>query len=394
MKILFVTPRLPFPSDRGDRLRYLNFAKVLSEQHSLSLVSLIQSEGELKYLEGLKSVFDHVETVLLEPWESNLNMAIHFFSKIPLQVFKFHSHQMQKKINAVVKREEFDAIYAFHFRMAHYLKGIKGSYKILDAMDGISLFLRRMLPNVKMYLKPVIFREWVTTRGYECNVLKEFDECWFISTVDKTSVKGISDASNIYIVPNGIDTNYFKPERDGHDDSNLLFVGYMGIESIDAVLYFYHRILPLIREKVPAVKFCVVGRDPPRKIMGLAEDGNITVTGYVEDLRPYYNNAAALVAPMRFVVGLQNKVLEAMAMEVPVVTTRFANEGIHAISGESIFVEDNPKKFAHRVIALLTDTNLRRKMGTNARRFVKERYSWNTVVERMNVISANLGNKN
>ena len=394
MKILFVTPRLPFPPDRGDRLRYFNFARSLSIHHSLSLVSLIQTEEEFKYIEELKSIFDHVETVLLDPWKSNLNMAIHFFSKMPLQVFKFHSEKMQKKINEITNREKFDAIYAFHFRTAHYLKRIKGTYKILDSMDGIGLFLRRMLPKVNIYLKPIILREWVATKEYESKVLKEFDECWFISTVDKNSVKGTSARCNIHIVPNGIDTDYFRPERIGRDSSNLLFVGYMGIESIDAILFFYNNIFPSIREEVPTARFYIVGKDPPRKIIELVEDGNITVTGYVEDLRPYYNSAAVLVAPLRFVVGLQNKVLEAMAMKVPVVTTSLGNEGIFAKYGESIFVEDHPREFAQRVVELLRDKELRDRIGTNARDFVKERFSWSQVVQRMDVLSKDLRKMN
>jgi len=390
MKILFITPRLPYPSDRGDRVRVFNFAKVLSKKHSLFLVSFIQSKEELEYVEELEKIFNKATTILLKPWKSNLNVLTHFFSKLPYQVSYYGSNIMQREIKQIIGRKKIDVVYAFHLRMAPYAIDLKDIYKILDLTDSVSLFLNRMLPFAKIYLRPLLYNEWLKVRRYEPMITKRFDECWLISRIDKRAIKETGCLSNVVIVPNGIDLNYFKRKNLGLDSHNLLFVGYMGAESIDSVLYFYKKIFPFIKKEIPSSQFYIVGANPPRKITKLAQDENVIVTGFVKDLRPHYEKAAVMVASMRFVVGMQNKILEAMAMEVPVVTSRFGNEGIDARSGKEIFVEDNPKGFAHSVIELLKDKNLRREIGINARKFVERNFTWTKAFDRMDEISGKI----
>lgn len=390
MRILLITPRFPFPPNRGDRLRYFNFAKVLSEKHSLSLLSFIQSEKEIKHVEDFRGIFDNIETVLLKPWKSYINMVLRSFSKLPLQVSYFYSKKMCKKVDEVLKKRNFDVIYTFHLRMAPYVSDVNGIYKVLDFTDSVSLFLRRMNKYRNLFLRPILYREYLSTRWYEPYIAKRFDECWVISTVDWDAMKLSNDAVNIVLVPNGIDTDYFRPST-SNNEPTIIFVGYMGIESVDAVLYFYEEIFHLVLKEIPSAKFYIVGADPPKKISMLTRDKNVVLTGFVDDLRTYYGMASVLVAPVRFVAGMQNKILEAMAMEVPVVASSLGNEGIDAVPGECIFIEDDPNKFAKRVIDLLKNKNLRREIGMNARRFVKEKFTWNTVLKRMDRIAEKIG---
>jgi len=392
MRILFITPRLPYPPDRGDRVRVYNFAKVLAERHSLSLCSLIQSKAELKYVKVLQSLFTNVELIVMRPWKSWLNVITYLLSTSPAQVAYFYSSEMKKRVSQIVKRGSFDLIYTFHLRAAPYVSklDLTETYTVLDLTDSVSLLLRRLLPYTKPYLRPVYYREWLTTQRYEALMANQFDECWLISNVDKRVIEELAPNARLFVIPNGVDLSYFSPPRERIRKPHLIFVGYMGIESVDAVLYFYKKIFPLIRKEIPQVKFYVIGANPPRQIVRLGEDKDVVITGYVEDLRPYYSEAAAMVAPMRFVVGVQNKILEAMAMEVPVVTTHFGNEGIDARHGKEIFVADAPEEFAGYVVELLKDRNLSREMGRNARDFVKERFSWQMVVRRIDEISKQL----
>jgi|SRR3972149_5280771 len=386
MRILFLTPRLPFPPNRGDRLRSFHYGRVLSKKHSLSLLSLIQSDKEMQYVEDLKGIFDNVEVVLLKPWRSYLNMVLHFFSKMTLQVSYFYSKQMNKKVKEILKREKFDVIYTFSHCMAPYASEVKGAYKIFDLTDAISLFLRRMVRHRNIFLRPLLYWEYLKTKRYEPYIIKKFDECWFISPVDRDAISIPGNTSNIVLVPNGIDVDYFKPEKSKRNTNTILFVGYMGIESVITVLHFYKEIFPLVKKEIPSAKFYVVGADPPKKITKLASNENVVVTGFVEDLRLYYNEASVLAAPMRFVAGVQNKILEAMAMEVPVVTSRLGNEGIDANVGKEIFVEDEPKAFANCVVKLLKNEDLRKQVGANARRFVQKNFTWEKVVDRLDEI--------
>jgi len=390
LRILFITPRLPYPLDRGDRIRVYNFAKILAEKHSLSLCSLIQSKDEYKYEKNLQNLFDRIELILLKPWKSHMNMATHFFSKLPLQVAYFNSFEMRKKIEQILKDEKFDLIYSFHLRTAHYVNklNLMNAYTVLDLTDSVSLFLHRILLHSKIYLKPIYYREWLATRRYEASIVKQFNECWLISNIDKRAIERLAPNSHLFIIPNGIDIEYFSPYKRSNQKrvlENLLFVGYLGVQNVDAVLYFYRKIFPLIRSEFPLVKFYVVGANPPRQICRL-DDKSVIVTGYVEDLWSYYRKASVMVAPMRFVVGIQNKILEAMAMEVPVVTTNFGNEGIDARHEKEIFVADDPAEFANYVIKLLKNKELREEIGKNARKFVKKKFTWQEVAHRVDKI--------
>lgn len=390
MKILFLTPRLPFPPNRGDRLRYFNFAKVLSKKHELSLISFIGSKKELDHIKGYQGIFKNIETIPLPKWRSFVNMVLNIFSGLPLQVSYYDSKEMHERVETFLKDNKYDVVYTFHLRMAPYAKHIKTAYKILDLTDAVSLFLRRMIRHVNLILRPILYKEYLDTRRYETEIIKYFDESWLISSQDKEAINAGSSGSKLFVVPNGIDYDYFTPNSSIEKENNILFVGYMGVESVKTVKYFIRNIFPAVKNAHPSAKFHIVGADPPPEILKLAKEDNIIVTGYVKDLRPYYNSASVLVAPMRFVAGVQNKILEAMSMEVPVVTSTMGNEGVDAVNGKNIFVEDDPNMFALRVVKLLENEDLRKKIAKNARFFVREKFSWNSVVERMDLIAKKL----
>ncbi|MFQ5866793.1 MAG: glycosyltransferase [bacterium] len=403
MKILFITPRLLYPTDRGDKIRPFNFARILSKKYNLHLVSFIQSRKETKYIDNLKEYFVSIDTVYFSRWKSFLNMGLNifFFRPLPLQVYYFKSIAFKKKVKEALEKQKVDLAYIFHLRMAQYLVGKDEVYKVLDFTDAVSLFMKRLVSYSEWYMKPIFLYERSRLLKYEKRLMRYFDEHWVVSDIDKKAL-GNGDRhnnySNLYVVPNGVDTDYFKNDfekiKEKKDERIMLFVGYMGRESIDSVLYFYKKIYPLIRKIIPDVEFYIVGANPPNKIRALAKNSNVVVAGYVEDLREWYHKASILVAPMRFVAGMQNKILEAMAMELPVVTTSYGNEGIDAVNGKEIFVADTPEEFSQRAIDLLNDKKLRKKIGRAGREFVKNKYRWESVLERIDEIEKKVFDKN
>ena len=154
----------------------------------------------------------------------------------------------------------------------------------------------------------------------------------------------------------------------------------------DAVLYFYNEIFPLIKRAIPEVKFYVVGNQPPKNVIKLASSGDVVVTGRVEDVRPYFDKSAVFVCPLRSGSGMQAKILEAMAMGVPVVTTSLGFEALDAVAGRDILVADDPKRFAEEVIRLVKDRDLRQYIAQNARKLVEEKYDWSSIVERLEAV--------
>lgn len=392
MNILFVTPRLLYPVNRGDKVRPYNFAKTLAKKHNLSLVSFIQTKAELQYVDPLKEFFSSVDTIYLPAWKSKVNMGLNILSGKPLQVSYFKDSLFDEKISEILVRKQIDVVYIFHLRMAQYFIKRNNVYRVLDLCDTVSFFMGRLLKHARWYMKPIYTYEIAKVKKYEQQLMDYFEEYWIISQEDKDALESNQKFSNIQIIPNGVDIEYFKNTEEGSGRKSIIFVGYMSVESIDAVFYFYDHILPIVRKEVPDVLFYIVGANPPDKVKALEKDKNIIVTGYVEDLREYYKKADVAIAPMRFVAGMQNKILEAMSMSLPVVSTFYGNEGINAKDGESIFVEDKPEHFAQKVILLLKNNEIRKKMGNSARKFIEENYSWYRVFERVNEVEKKIVN--
>lgn len=392
MNILFVTPRLLYPVNRGDKVRPYNFAKTLAKKHNLSLVSFIQTKAELQYVDPLKEFFSSVDTIYLPAWKSKVNMGLNILSGKPLQVSYFKDSLFDEKISEILVRKQIDVVYIFHLRMAQYFIKRNNVYRVLDLCDTVSFFMGRLLKHARWYMKPIYTYEIAKVKKYEQQLMDYFEEYWIISQEDKDALESNQKFSNIQIIPNGVDIEYFKNTEEGSGRKSIIFVGYMSVESIDAVFYFYDHILPIVRKEVPDVLFYIVGANPPDKVKALEKDKNIIVTGYVEDLREYYKKASVAIAPMRFVAGMQNKILEAMSMSLPVVSTFYGNEGINAKDGESIFVEDKPEHFAQKVILLLKNNEIRKKMGNSARKFIEENYSWYRLFERVNEVEKKIVN--
>lgn len=385
MKILFLTPRFPYPVNRGDKGRCFHIARVLSKQHELSLLSFIQSQNEREFIPHLKEFFKEVHIVYLQKIKSYINMGSYFCKNKPLQVGYFRSNKFLKKLKELLAKERYDIVYAFHIRMAPYLQICSNTYRILDLTDAVSLFMNRLYNYVPWYKKPLYSIEIGRLQKYERETLIKFEECWIVSDEDKAIVENGRVFENLHVVPLGVDNDFFR-SIGATFGKNIIFVGYMGVESVDSVLYFYNKIWPKVKSMTTGAKFYIIGANPPSKIKKLHNRNDMFVTGFVSDLKEYYQKAAVVIAPMRFVAGMQTKILEAMSMEVPVVTTSFGNEGINAQDGKEIFVENDPSDFAEKVSFLLNNPTARKEIGRMGREFVKAKYNWNNVCKRINVI--------
>jgi len=271
--------------------------------------------------------------------------------------------------------------------MAYYVEECQqGIYKVLDFTDVISNHLERSIKFRSWLERQIYSVEWLRIKEYEKKISRKFDECWVISRKEAEILSNFSPLANVKIVPNGVDLELFKPIKDNKDD-RLIFVGYLrSAYNVDAILFFCRQILPRVKKAFPSVKFYVVGDQPPRKIRALAKEGNVVVTGFVDDLCGLLNKSKIFVAPFQFSSGVQNKILEAMASGLPVVCTSLTNEGLGATPNEEILIADDPKKFSDYLIELLTDDKRREKIGLQAREFVKRNFDWNRVVQRIEEI--------
>jgi polysaccharide biosynthesis protein PslH len=380
LKFLFFANRVPYPPYRGDKLKIYNLAKRLSKQHELHLLTFAQSKEDLSYKAELEKIFTKVHFVYLPKWQSALNCLAALWNATPLQVLYFRSAAMMQKLAEVLTSDKFDAIHVQHLRMSPYLADAKQIPRILDMPDAFSLYWqRRMQAQRNPLLKLFAYTEQKRVLKYEA-VMWQYDMSLVCSAEDLAYLKTQHIIDNIQLLPNGVDLDTFK--AGGHDYSHnntLLFTGNMDYApNVDAVQYFVNDIFPIIKQSHPKVKFIIAGQRPVKKVQQLAS-ADVLITGFVKDLATVYNDASVVVAPLRFGAGTQNKVLEAMAMGVPVVCSNIGFKGLGIESGQGAIMQTEPQAFADSVIALLDSQSLREQTGSTGMAVIQSRFGWDGI---------------
>lgn len=387
MKILFLAHRIPYPPNKGDKIRSFHILKYLSRRHDIYLACLADDRNDLRYRKDLLKYCKKVEVALINKFWVNFKMLLYLFIGQPLSLAYFASRYLQGVINKWLNSVDFDMIYVFSSSVAQYVINVKKTYKVMDFVDVDS---DKWLQNAQYSRFPIslIYRiEGIRMKRYEKFIAENFHRYIFVTERDRRLFQSFASDINASVIPNGVNLEYFSNNPGSSinlNNSNIIFTGAMDyFANVDGVLYFYRDIYPLIKREIPNIKFYIVGRNPSNEIKSLQQDKSIIVTGSVEDIRPYLQKSMVYVVPLRISRGVQNKVLEAMSMCIPVVTTSRVLEGIGAEPGRDLFVEDNPERFANRIIELLNDRILREKIGKAGRKFVEEWYNWNRAFERL-----------
>jgi sugar transferase (PEP-CTERM/EpsH1 system associated) len=380
MNILIVSPELPYPPHPGggDRLRLYYLLKYLCRKHNITLLSPVgkneaPSRAQLEQFGISIEAFDEPSQRFLL-----LRLLPGLFSTKPLAFATPVMKALRKELHAVLGKRNFDLIYLHSWRSGALLDDVRGRPCVLSPADATSsLFgeLSRKSPSLVDRLHFII--ETPRVRAHEANDYKKATKCIVVSPGDKEILLGRSSRIDITVVPNGVDTDYFKPMSVSSGKLSVIFTGGMAWHpNVDAVLYFYREILPIVKKSVPELEFYVVGMNPVKVVRDLAADKSVVVTGFVPDIRPYLAQSAVVVCPLRISFGIKNKVLEAMAMGKPVVGTPPSYDGIDVSYERDAIVARDPAEFAAKVADLLKDGHMRADIGQNAREFVEKKYSW------------------
>ncbi len=392
MNILALTARLPYPPDRGDRLRAYHFLRVMSREHAVTLLSFIADERERVHIPPLREMCRSVQVVRLPAWRSALNVGLHFWRPLPLQSLYYRSAAMRRLVNRTLAETRFDAVYVHLFRMAQFVAWPKGSekqpYRIVDLTDVISKEITRSLPYRGALSRWLYAIERPRIARYEEHLARDFEAAWLVSPADRDDLARRVPQARLQVVTNGVDTDALRPDGKPPRPNSLLFVGHMRVfHNMDAAGLLAREILPLVRRQVPSATLALVGADPHPRVRALASLPGVQVPGFVPDLNAALNRAAVFVAPLRFAAGVQNKVLEALAAGRPVVTTPIVNEGIRAEAGKHLLLAETPAETARQILRLLNDPALAARLGAAARAFVQERFSWDGALRRLREIS-------
>ena len=388
MKILFLTSRIPYPPNRGDRLRVFNFIRSLSDEHEIHLVSFIESEHQRERTKDLNVYCSQIHLVPLSALASILNVFFNIWRKYPLQALFYRSRKMKRLLSELLHAENFDLIYIHLFRMAPYLEEYSQIYKVVDLTDVVSKEMELSIPYRNGLSKLVYRIEKDRVRKYELDVVRNFDESWLISKADALMLEQAVPDAKINIVRNGVDTDTFHPlDAVEKHEKQLIFVGHMSVpHNVDAAVYLTEEIYPLLKVHYPNLNLVLAGAHPNPKIESLSKIGGVKVTGFVEDLNQVLNESMIFVAPLRFAAGVQNKVLEACAAGVPVVTSKMVGEGIGLTDGVNVLYAAGAENFAQQIRKLLDNPEMQKDLANNAREFVLRHYNWLLVNSRISEI--------
>lgn len=291
----------------------------------------------------------------------------------PLQVGYFYRQSAQKKINALIEHCRPDHIYCQLIRVSEYVKDSKIP-KTLDYQDVFSTGAKRQAETSTPWMKQLYMLEYRRLLGYEHDIFGKFDHKTIISQPDRDLLLNPS-REEVVIIPNGVDHEYFSPVKmqKTHD---IVFTGNMGYPpNIDAAKFIAEEIFPLLLKQFPSATLLLAGANPHPKVQALRAS-NITVTGWLPDIRDSYSSSCIFIAPMRIGTGLQNKLLEAMAMELPCISSVLANQALGAKENEEILIGNTAEEYANHIVRLLQNESFAQTIAQNGHAFVKNHFSW------------------
>jgi len=400
MRILFLTPQLPYPPQKGTALRNWGLIQGLAERHELSLLSFREPGRAVGVAPPLTNACERVVTVP-QPERSRYERVLDMLStRQPDMALRLASSAYDQQLRDWLAESTFDVVQIEGIELAPYLGTIESAPQ--DAMIVFDDHNCEYLLQQRAFLTDLYspahwpgaaysFVQWQRLRRYEAKICRRADEVLAVSEADAEALKKLTPGLKVTVIPNGIDTQAYRPAKGESDTpgNTLVFTGTMDFRpNVDAVLWFAGEVLPLIRSEVPDVRFTVVGQRPHRRLTHLRANPAITLTGWVEDVRPYFADATVYVAPLRMGGGTRLKLLEAMAMRKPIVATSLGAEGYPVQDGHELILADTPAAFAEGVVSLLRAEERRAELARTARAFVQERYDWRAIVPRVEDVYA------
>jgi len=388
-RVLYVTPYVPSPI----RVRPYNLIKSLLERgHHVQVLALQTSPEEAADAERLRALGAKVSTVPLPLRQSLLNCARAPLTGWPLQAAFTCSPDMNARLRAELAGAPYDVVHVEHLRGAQFGLACQGHPAVWDAVDCISLLLERTRaygPSWKHRLAACL--DLPRTRRYEARAQSWYARVLVTSPEDCDALRNlartpssISTSSRVVVLANGVDLAYFAPQEVDREADTLIFTGKMSYHAnIAAALDLAQQVMPRVWRQRPGVRLRIVGKDPPAQIRRLAQNPRIEVTGTVPDLRPHLARASLAVCPLRYGVGIQNKILEAMALGTPVVADPQVCRALAVRPGKHLLVGEGPDELARHILVLLERPDLARALGRQGRRYVEEHHNWQAVAARL-----------
>jgi len=386
MRILFVSPRICYPLDTGAKIRTYHLLKGLVKEHEVILLTFME-EGlnyELKkFGEGAKEIYSVRQPPIGLLYDS-IRLGTSLIGGLPASIQRYSSYEMAKKIRELSSK--VDIVHFDHIHTAQYIEEVKsGVFKNIDEHNVEWIISKRLSKGESNpILKLLYLQQSCSMRKYEKNRINLADMVTCCSEFDRERLLKLSPDKRIEVIPNGVDIGYFSEELDPIDENHIVFTGSMDwLPNVEGAIWFYEKVLPLLKLKLDRVKVYIVGRAPLKKLKELHNPPEFTVTGTVPDIRPYYKNALCLIVPLLSGGGTRLKILEAMAAGCPVVSTKVGAEGINVENEKNLLIADSPEEFSSAIVRLKREKELRERLINEGRKLVEENYSWEIISKRL-----------
>jgi sugar transferase (PEP-CTERM/EpsH1 system associated) len=389
MRILWLKSDLLLPLDKGGKLRTWNLMRHLARRHDIVYLAFREPRQPTDDIEGMREVAAHVETIArTDPPKGSLRFyadaALHVLDPLPYAVGKYRSREFRRRLKGLLESHPFDLLVCDFLVPAVNLPDRLPCPAVIFTHNVESEIWRRHAQTRRGLLARWLYEtQYQRMLRFEAKTLARFDGVLAVSDADRQALGAIYPAAvrrPAYVVPTGVDTDYFSPTPSPPSSRSIVFTGSMDwLPNEDAMQFFCRDILPLIRAEEPRVTLAIVGRAPTPTVRRLADTYGVVVTGRVDDVRPFMRNAAVYIVPLRIGGGTRLKIFEAMSMGKAVVSTTVGAEGLPVVAGEHVVLADEPTAFASAVVGLLRNTDQRARLETAGRALVLERYDWSAV---------------
>ena len=389
MNLLIIDEEYPYPLNTGKRIRTFNLINVLKNYHQISYLAYGNIESESYQFmkdQGFNPVYAEPPDRRQSGINFYLKLLANLTSPLPYIVTSHYTNHFQNKLDSLINSNKIDLIICEWTPYAIFLQNLKNVKSLISAHNIESSIWKRYEENEKNCLK----RKYISIQRKK---VEEFENKAFhwssgataVTKNEAETITAMNPPYSIEVIDNGVDTSYFKKSTSAKSSNELVFTGSMDWRpNQDAVIYFAKEIYPLVKNKCSDIKFTIVGRKPPEKVIELGHIEGITVTGTVDDVRPYIDRANLYIVPLRIGGGSRLKILEAMSMEKAVISTSIGAEGLNVTDNENIILKNTPTEFADCIIDLLQNNELRVKLESEGRKLVEKEYDWQQLGVRYN----------
>lgn len=391
MRVLYLCHRLPYPPDKGDKIRAFHQIRALARRHEVHLLTL--ADCQVPDLTPLRDLCERVEVFPIQRSSAYARAALGVFRPRPLTLSFFDSSELEQRAAELARTERFDLVLVYSSSMARYAEPFidSGVPAVLDMVDVDSAKWGQYSRFASLPMRQVYALEARRLQAYEATLAGRFERIVLATGNETRLLKAFAPDARAATIPNGVDLDFFQPlnlTRTPHP--TLVFTGQMDyFANVDGVTHFSREILPRLRQRFPDLEFLIVGRSPSPAVRALGELPGVHVTGAVGDVRPFLDRAWAFVAPLRIAQGVQNKVLEAMAMGLPVVCTDKVFAGLSEGGfrhGRDLLAASTDEGLEESLVSLLQDADARARLAECARQRLGASYRWGTNMERFEEI--------